>query len=114
MDVINSRTLAYRAGVFARTIDLCSCGSLKVLESRTHPQYAKTAVRAVHPRGWRTYWLSDRLGCSRQLRGSLVSAFTLNGLFADAGNIYLHVLFADVIFELGLPGVSLMSGFCIS
>ena len=37
--------------------------------------------------------------------------YAFNGLFADAGNIYSHVLFADVIFELGLPGVALMSGF---
>jgi hypothetical protein len=37
--------------------------------------------------------------------------YAFNGLFSDAGNIYSHVLFADVIFELGLPGVALMSGF---
>jgi hypothetical protein len=37
--------------------------------------------------------------------------YAFNGLFADVGNIYSHVLFADIIFELGLPGVALMSGF---
>jgi hypothetical protein len=37
--------------------------------------------------------------------------YAFNGLFADAGNIYSHVLFADVIFEMGLPGVAFMSWF---
>lgn len=37
--------------------------------------------------------------------------YAFNGLFADSGNIYSHVLFADMIFEEGLPGVALMSGF---
>jgi hypothetical protein len=37
--------------------------------------------------------------------------YAFNGLFADAGSIYSHVLFADVIFEMGLPGVAFMSWF---
>ena len=37
--------------------------------------------------------------------------YAFNGLFADAGSIYSHVLFADVIFEMGLPGVAFMSCF---
>ena len=54
------------------------------------------------------------LGAVASCVGPWSRLYAFNGLFADAGNIYSHVLFADVIFQSGLPGVALMSGFCIS
>jgi hypothetical protein len=37
--------------------------------------------------------------------------YAFNGLFADAGSIYSHVLFADMLFEEGLPGLFLFVSF---
>jgi hypothetical protein len=37
--------------------------------------------------------------------------YAFNGLFADSGNIYSHVLFADMIFEEGIPGTLLFTAF---
>lgn len=37
--------------------------------------------------------------------------YAYNGLFADSGNIYSHVLFADMIFEEGLPGLAFFVSF---
>jgi hypothetical protein len=37
--------------------------------------------------------------------------YAFNGLFADTGNIYSHVLFADMIFEEGIPGLFLFGSF---
>lgn len=39
--------------------------------------------------------------------------YAYNGLFSDGLNIYSHVLFADMLFEEGIPGLVLMATFLI-